>query len=113
MGTPPAEVPNTKVNVICKTISEFSLEYRTSRDKILAQKKRLAEKRERNKTRGQIWALNSMQNGENGSVDGAGHDGSHRTNNNSVVLDPEKVIIFNIFLAIVRHVPTELIIYQF
>uniref|UniRef100_A0A914WS14 Uncharacterized protein n=1 Tax=Plectus sambesii TaxID=2011161 RepID=A0A914WS14_9BILA len=63
MGTPPADVPNKKVNTMLKTIIEFALEYRTSRDKIVQQKKRLADKRERNKTRGKIWAPNA-QSGE-------------------------------------------------
>lgn len=63
MGTPPADVPGKKVETLFKTIIDFALEYRTSREKILQQKKRLADKRERNKTRGKIWAPNA-QNGE-------------------------------------------------
>ncbi|KAK0426056.1 hypothetical protein QR680_009522 [Steinernema hermaphroditum] len=43
-------------------VNEFALEYRTTRDKILQQRKRVADKRERNKTRGKIWALEG-QNG--------------------------------------------------
>ena len=38
-------------------MTEFALEYRTTREKILQQRKRMADKRERNKTRGKIWAL--------------------------------------------------------
>lgn len=45
----------TKVNNICKTVIEFALEYRNSRERIVQARKRLAEKRERNKTRGKIW----------------------------------------------------------
>lgn len=48
---------------VCKMVIEFALEYRTTRDKILQQRKRLADKRERNKTRGKIWALEG-QNGD-------------------------------------------------
>ncbi|EFP11522.1 CRE-FHOD-1 protein [Caenorhabditis remanei] len=59
------EITNQTPNDVFKMVTEFALEYRTTRDKILQQKKRLAEKRERNKTRGKIWALE-------GSAEGAG-----------------------------------------
>ncbi|EFO12493.2 hypothetical protein LOAG_16039, partial [Loa loa] len=49
--------------IVFKMVNEFALEYRTTRDKILQQRKRLADKRERNKTRGKIWALEN-QNGK-------------------------------------------------
>ncbi|CAD6184465.1 unnamed protein product [Caenorhabditis auriculariae] len=51
------EIPNQNPNEVFKMVTEFALEYRTTRDKILQQRKRMAEKRERNKTRGKIWAL--------------------------------------------------------
>uniref|UniRef100_A0A915PR53 Formin-like protein n=1 Tax=Setaria digitata TaxID=48799 RepID=A0A915PR53_9BILA len=51
------EVPTLKPMAVFKMVNEFALEYRTTRDKILQQRKRLADKRERNKTRGKIWAL--------------------------------------------------------
>ncbi|KRX40660.1 FH1/FH2 domain-containing protein 3 [Trichinella murrelli] len=54
MGMPQPAIKDTKINTICKTISEFALEYRTCREKILQQKKRLQDKRERNKTRGKL-----------------------------------------------------------
>ncbi|CAJ0566468.1 unnamed protein product, partial [Mesorhabditis spiculigera] len=57
------EIPDMKQNEVFKMVTEFALEYRTTRDKILQQRKRMAEKRERNKTRGKIW------------VDGAGAEG--------------------------------------
>jgi hypothetical protein len=38
-------------------VIEFALEYRTNRDKILQMRKRLAEKRERNKTRGMMIGM--------------------------------------------------------
>ncbi|MCP9260466.1 FHOD3 [Dirofilaria immitis] len=59
------EVPKLKPMNVFKMINEFALEYRTTRDKILQQRKRLADKRERNKTRGKIWALEG-QNGKDG-----------------------------------------------
>ncbi|CAJ0946449.1 unnamed protein product, partial [Mesorhabditis belari] len=55
------EIPDQKQNEVFKMVTEFSLEYRTTRDKILQQRKRLAEKRERNKTRGKMWAYESGQ----------------------------------------------------
>uniref|UniRef100_A0A8R1E1J3 Uncharacterized protein n=2 Tax=Caenorhabditis japonica TaxID=281687 RepID=A0A8R1E1J3_CAEJA len=64
------EIPNQTPNDVFKMVTEFALEYRTTRDKILQQRKRLAEKRERNKTRGKIWAL------EGSSADGAAGDGT-------------------------------------
>jgi hypothetical protein len=51
------EVPEQKPNQVAKIVNEFALEYRTTREKILQYRKRLADKRERNKTRGKIWAL--------------------------------------------------------
>lgn len=66
MGMPQHSVKDTKVNSICKTIAEFALEYRTCRDKMQQQKKRLMEKRERNKTRGKMITetRQPQQNGE-------------------------------------------------
>ncbi|GMT01161.1 hypothetical protein PENTCL1PPCAC_23335, partial [Pristionchus entomophagus] len=50
-----------KPNEVFKKVNEFALEYRTTREKILQQRKRLADKRERNKTRGKIWALEGAE----------------------------------------------------
>ncbi|CAJ0596173.1 unnamed protein product [Cylicocyclus nassatus] len=59
------EIPDQNPNDVFKMVTEFALEYRTTREKILQQRKRMAEKRERNKTRGKIWALEQQQdNGE-------------------------------------------------
>lgn len=55
------EVPTLKPTRVLKMVIEFALEYRTTRDKILQQRKRLADKRERNKTRGKIWALDGQE----------------------------------------------------
>ncbi|CAP30109.1 LOW QUALITY PROTEIN: Protein CBR-FHOD-1 [Caenorhabditis briggsae] len=57
------EIPNQTPNDVFKMVTDFALEYRTTRNKILQQKKRLAEKRERNKTRGKIWALEGSSDG--------------------------------------------------
>lgn len=56
MGTPPEAAKDMHVSAICKMITEFALDYRNSRDRILQAQRRAAEKRERNKTRGKIWA---------------------------------------------------------
>ncbi|KAL3122098.1 hypothetical protein niasHT_009391 [Heterodera trifolii] len=48
------EVKDQKPLNVFKMVIEFALEYRTSRDKILQTRKRLQEKRERNKTRGMM-----------------------------------------------------------
>ncbi|PIO58923.1 hypothetical protein TELCIR_19630 [Teladorsagia circumcincta] len=45
------EIPDQNPNDVFKMVTEFALEYRTTREKILQQRKRMAEKRERNKTR--------------------------------------------------------------
>ncbi|KAK6731663.1 hypothetical protein RB195_007867 [Necator americanus] len=60
------EIPDQNPNEVFKMVTEFALEYRTTREKILQQRKRMAEKRERNKTRGKIWALEQQQ--DNGDL---------------------------------------------
>lgn len=42
-------------------VIEFALEYRTNRDKILQMRKRMTEKRERNKTRGMMISMAQVQ----------------------------------------------------
>uniref|UniRef100_A0A0N5A7F4 GBD/FH3 domain-containing protein n=1 Tax=Parastrongyloides trichosuri TaxID=131310 RepID=A0A0N5A7F4_PARTI len=65
------DIPNQKPMAVCKMVIEFALEYRTTRDKILQQRKRLADKRERNKTRGKMWALEKQGGGqESGTSNG-------------------------------------------
>uniref|UniRef100_A0A0N5C407 GBD/FH3 domain-containing protein n=1 Tax=Strongyloides papillosus TaxID=174720 RepID=A0A0N5C407_STREA len=64
------DIPNQKPMTVCKMVIEFALEYRTTRDKILQQRKRLADKRERNKTRGKMWALEKQNSQENGQTIG-------------------------------------------
>ncbi|CAG9534631.1 unnamed protein product [Cercopithifilaria johnstoni] len=64
------EVPTLKPMAVFKMVNEFALEYRTTRDKILQQRKRLADKRERNKTRGKIWALESQSSKEGMELNG-------------------------------------------
>lgn len=42
-------------------VIEFALEYRTNREKILQMRKRMADKRERNKTRGMMIGMVQSQ----------------------------------------------------
>jgi len=43
-----------KVGVFCKTVSEFALEYRTTREKLLQQREKKATQKERRRTRGKM-----------------------------------------------------------
>ncbi|KAM9228381.1 FH1/FH2 domain-containing protein 3 isoform 2-T2 [Leptosomus discolor] len=54
MGHPPYAIREVNINKFCKIISEFALEYRTTRDRVLQQKQKRANHRERNKTRGKM-----------------------------------------------------------
>uniref|UniRef100_W5MNV7 Formin homology 2 domain containing 1 n=1 Tax=Lepisosteus oculatus TaxID=7918 RepID=W5MNV7_LEPOC len=54
LGQPSNSVRDIKVTQFCRIISEFSLEYRTSRERVLQQKRKRAAYRERNKTRGKL-----------------------------------------------------------
>ncbi|XP_066288519.1 FH1/FH2 domain-containing protein 3-like isoform X25 [Branchiostoma lanceolatum] len=53
-GMTPQAIKDTNINHFCKTISEFALEYRTTRERVLQQQKKKANQRERNKTRGKM-----------------------------------------------------------
>ncbi|XP_035680594.1 FH1/FH2 domain-containing protein 3-like isoform X14 [Branchiostoma floridae] len=53
-GMTPQAIKDTNINQFCKTISEFALEYRTTRERVLQQQKKKANQRERNKTRGKM-----------------------------------------------------------
>ncbi|NXP49136.1 FHOD3 protein, partial [Heliornis fulica] len=54
MGHPPYAIREVNINRFCKIISEFALEYRTTRERVLQQKQKRANHRERNKTRGKM-----------------------------------------------------------
>ncbi|XP_067853899.1 FH1/FH2 domain-containing protein 3 isoform X2 [Heptranchias perlo] len=54
LGHPSNSARELKITRFCKIISEFSLEYRTSRERVLQQKQKRAAYRERNKTRGKM-----------------------------------------------------------
>ncbi|RXM35524.1 FH1/FH2 domain-containing protein 3 [Acipenser ruthenus] len=54
MGHPFYAIREVNINKFCKIISEFALEYRTTRERVLQQKQKRANHRERNKTRGKM-----------------------------------------------------------
>ncbi|XP_069476741.1 FH1/FH2 domain-containing protein 3 isoform X5 [Ambystoma mexicanum] len=54
MGHSPYMIREVNIHKFCKIISEFALEYRTTRDRVLQQKQKRANHRERNKTRGKM-----------------------------------------------------------
>ncbi|XP_072366008.1 FH1/FH2 domain-containing protein 3 isoform X13 [Scyliorhinus torazame] len=67
MGHPPHAIREVNIHKFCKIISEFALEYRTTRDRVLQQKQKRANHRERNKTRGKmITDTDDEEDGETG-----------------------------------------------
>ncbi|XP_061669420.1 FH1/FH2 domain-containing protein 1 isoform X7 [Syngnathoides biaculeatus] len=54
LGQPASSVRDTKVTWFCRIISEFSLEYRTTRERVLTLKRKRDQHRERTKTRGKM-----------------------------------------------------------
>ncbi|XP_032932665.1 FH1/FH2 domain-containing protein 3 isoform X6 [Catharus ustulatus] len=69
MGHPPYAIREVNINKFCKIISEFALEYRTTRERVLQQKQKRANHRERNKTRGKMitdWQTDEEDDVESG-----------------------------------------------
>ncbi|XP_043256124.1 FH1/FH2 domain-containing protein 3 [Colletes gigas] len=54
LGIPLHRVQDTKPNEFCRVVSEFALEYRTTRERVIQQLEKKANHRERNKTRGKM-----------------------------------------------------------
>ncbi|XP_065102071.2 FH1/FH2 domain-containing protein 3 isoform X2 [Paramisgurnus dabryanus] len=54
LGHPPYAVREVSIHRFSKILSEFALEYRTTRERVLQQKQKRATHRERNKTRGKM-----------------------------------------------------------
>lgn len=54
LGVPQHRIVESRPNEICRIISEFALEYRTTRERVLQQLEKKANHRERNKTRGKL-----------------------------------------------------------
>lgn len=84
LGHPAYSVREISVHRFSKILSEFALEYRTTRDRVLQQKQKRADHRERNKTRGKmIIDVNAPSDEEEESESrGSGRRGS--SSNNSV-----------------------------
>jgi len=54
LGMPQHSVAESRPNEFSRTLSEFALEYRTTRERVLQQLEKKANHRERNKTRGKL-----------------------------------------------------------
>ncbi|XP_037940117.1 FH1/FH2 domain-containing protein 3-like isoform X5 [Teleopsis dalmanni] len=54
LGVPQHSVSESKPNEFCRIVSEFALEYRTTRERVQQQIEKKANHRERNKTRGKM-----------------------------------------------------------
>ncbi|XP_068188768.1 FH1/FH2 domain-containing protein 3 isoform X2 [Antennarius striatus] len=67
LGHPAYSVREISVHRFSKIISEFALEYRTTRDRVLQQKQKRADHRERNKTRGKMIMDVNAASGRYGS----------------------------------------------
>lgn len=48
------QISEIKQNELCRIVSEFALEYRTTRERVIQQLEKKANHRERNKTRGKM-----------------------------------------------------------
>ncbi|XP_070501671.1 uncharacterized protein Fhos isoform X2 [Chironomus tepperi] len=54
LGVPPHRIAESRPNEFCRILSEFALEYRTTRERVHQQIEKKANHRERNKTRGKL-----------------------------------------------------------
>uniref|UniRef100_A0A9J8B7U1 Formin homology 2 domain containing 3b n=2 Tax=Cyprinus carpio TaxID=7962 RepID=A0A9J8B7U1_CYPCA len=65
LGHPPYAIREVSIHRFSKILSEFALEYRTTRERVLQQKQKRANHRERNKTRGKMITEVSLDNSKN------------------------------------------------
>ncbi|XP_030596330.1 FH1/FH2 domain-containing protein 3 isoform X4 [Archocentrus centrarchus] len=78
LGHPAYSVRDISVHRFSKILSEFALEYRTTRERVLQQKQKRADHRERNKTRGKmIMDVNSPSDDEEERECGRNSSGSN------------------------------------
>ncbi|KAM4600328.1 FH1/FH2 domain-containing protein 3 [Polymixia lowei] len=76
LGHPTYAVREVSVHRFSKILSEFALEYRTTRERVLQQKQKRANHRERNKTRGKMITDSEDEDDvETGKFGGAPSDG--------------------------------------
>ncbi|XP_029370258.1 FH1/FH2 domain-containing protein 3 isoform X2 [Echeneis naucrates] len=81
LGHPAYSVREISVHRFSKILSEFALEYRTTRDRVLQQKQKRADHRERNKTRGKmIIDVNAPSDDEESQESECGRYGSSSNN---------------------------------
>lgn len=72
LGVPPHRIAESRPNDFCRILSEFSLEYRTTRERVHQQIEKKANHRERNKTRGKlIIDMAKMKDGVTAPANGA------------------------------------------
>ncbi|XP_045068703.1 FH1/FH2 domain-containing protein 3-like [Coregonus clupeaformis] len=72
LGHPAYAVREVSIHRFSKILSEFALEYRTTRERVLQQKQKRANHRERNKTRGKmITDSEDEEDGEDGKFGGS------------------------------------------
>ncbi|XP_041664668.1 FH1/FH2 domain-containing protein 3 isoform X2 [Cheilinus undulatus] len=79
LGHPAYSVREISVHRFSKIISEFALEYRTTRDRVLQQKQKRADHRERNKTRGKMIMDVNAPCGRYGSSSSSAPSGSQES----------------------------------
>ncbi|XP_031442349.1 FH1/FH2 domain-containing protein 3 isoform X2 [Clupea harengus] len=72
LGHPSYGVRDISVHRFSKIVSEFALEYRTTRDRVLQQRQKRADHRERNKTRGKMIIDVNAPSGRLGGGGGGG-----------------------------------------
>ncbi|XP_058264426.1 FH1/FH2 domain-containing protein 3 isoform X6 [Hemibagrus wyckioides] len=75
LGHPASGIREISIHRFCKIVSEFALEYRTTRERILQQKQKRADHRERNRTRGKMIvdiSATTEDEEENGASQGVG-----------------------------------------
>uniref|UniRef100_H3C9N6 Formin homology 2 domain containing 3a n=1 Tax=Tetraodon nigroviridis TaxID=99883 RepID=H3C9N6_TETNG len=75
LGHPAYSVRDISVHRFSKILSEFALEYRTTRDRVLQQKQKRADHRERNKTRGKMIVDGGRGGSRSSSAPGGCQDG--------------------------------------
>lgn len=66
VGPARAQQRDLRPNELCRVISEFALEYRTTRERVLQQLEKKATHRERNKTRGKL--ITDLAKGSNNTL---------------------------------------------
>ncbi|XP_051263769.1 FH1/FH2 domain-containing protein 3 isoform X6 [Dicentrarchus labrax] len=71
LGHPIYAVREVSIHRFSKILSEFALEYRTTRERVLQQKQKRANHRERNKTRGKMITDSEDDDSESGKFGGA------------------------------------------